>query len=101
MREYVETRDEIGNVRIESEFHGCLLDTLEGVGRVDRLPGVVEVVDPDSREYGPVDADLVDLMRHVQRVYGWEPMSAEAELGEWWEVGELMIGDAIMLHPIP
>lgn len=95
------TTDSIGNVMVESEFHGALLDELEGIGQLDRARGVVEVVDPDSSGYGPVHQDLVDLLRHLERIE-WEPIPSHPE-DESYE-GDLdavlMIGDTMMLRRV-
>ena len=62
-----EVHSEDGGIAIESELHGVLIDTLEGVGWLTPLPGVADVADPIC-EWGSsvLDADRAGILRRCE-----------------------------------
>lgn len=70
---------------IETAFHGAFLDPLEGVGRLDRLRGVVDVEDPEGAGMASIlDLDWIEMMRRLECEEGWELASED---GDYWRDG--------------
>lgn len=91
-----------GVLRLESRYHGAILDQLEELGFLSVRPGVEDVANPDGWGESLLEGDRRGLLRKLD-LLGWDVVPSCSDRAYWdgMHCEPLMMGGRLVLRPAP